>query len=119
MLVKVRYLLIKTLDLEEQEHNLVQHFEPQVTFQHSMKNKSTLIHYKSFHEFCFPEGVVLSKRIIGYGYSIFNFILTQEDGTRIYVNCLKFKEKLEDNIAETLHSNCIDKHIHNHETLIT
>lgn len=69
----------------------MQYFEPQVIFQHSMKNKTTLINYNSFHSFCFPEGVILEKKIIGCGYSIFNFILTQEDGTRIYVNCLKFK----------------------------
>ena len=61
----------------------------------------------------------MQENIIGCGYSIFNFILTQEDGTRIFVNCLKFKEKLEENILETLPENSIDKHIHNHEQLYT
>lgn len=98
MIAKTRYLLVKTLDLEEQEQHLIQRYEPSVIFQHSMRNKSTLIHYNSFHEFCFPEGVQLHKQILGYGYSIFNFILTQEDGNRVYVNCLKFKEKLNENI---------------------
>jgi hypothetical protein len=84
-----------------------------------MKHKSTKINYESFHQLCFPEGVALHKNILGYGYSIFNFILTQEDGTRIYVNCLKFKEKLEPHVLASLPSNCIHTHIHNRDVLFT
>ena len=76
MISKTRYLLVKTLDLEDEEQK-VQKFEPKVVFQHSMRNKTTLIDYSSFDKFCFPEGVALHQEIVGYGYSIFNFILTQ------------------------------------------
>lgn len=54
---------------------------------------------------------------MGSGYQIVNFILTQEDNSRLYVNCLKFKEKLTKEIIETLPSNCVDKHLHERSLL--
>jgi hypothetical protein len=111
LIEKTRYLLIKTLDLDDHD-TISQFFEPSVTFRHLFKNSKIFIDYDTFHDFCFPEGVPLLKDILGSGYQIINFILTQEDNTRLYINCLKFREKLPKRVIETLPSNCVDKHLH-------
>ena len=39
--------------------------------------------------FCFPEGIRLSRELKGF--ITFTFVLTQENGDRVYANCLCFK----------------------------
>jgi hypothetical protein len=48
---------------------------------------------------------------VGTGYQVLSFILTQEDNSRVYVNCLKFKERLPAEVVETLPANCVDRHL--------
>jgi hypothetical protein len=50
--------------------------------------------------FCFPEGIRLSKELKGF--ITFNFILTQENGNRVYANCLCFKELLDQSIRNKI-----------------
>jgi hypothetical protein len=57
--------------------------------------------------FCFPEGIHLSKELKGF--ITFNFVLTQENGDRIYANCLSFKESLDESIKSKLSLNISDK----------
>lgn len=46
--------------------------------------------------FCFPEGIRLSRELKGF--ITFTFVLTQENGDRVYANCLCFKEALEESL---------------------
>lgn len=86
---------------------------------HRFKNHKNLVCDSVFHEFCFPLGVQIAKEQIKTGYQIFNFILTQEDGERMYVNCLKFSEKLAEEEVEKLPSNFVDKNLHKNEVFYT
>jgi hypothetical protein len=57
--------------------------------------------------FCFPEGIHLSKELKGF--ISFNFVLTQENGDRVYANCLSFKESLDESVKNKLNLNTPDK----------
>jgi hypothetical protein len=46
--------------------------------------------------FCFPEGIRLSRELKGF--ITFTFVLTQENGDRVYANCLCFKEALDESL---------------------
>lgn len=50
--------------------------------------------------FCFPEGIRLSKELKGF--ITFNFVLTQENGDRVYATCLSFKEEMSTNLTAKL-----------------
>ncbi len=54
-------------------------------------NSKDSIDYNTLSNFCFPNGIKLSKKIEGWGYQIFNFILTTSEGDRLYAYCLKFQ----------------------------
>lgn len=41
MVSKTKYLIVKAIDMEDDEYNHVQKFEPKVIYQHSMKGKAT------------------------------------------------------------------------------
>ena len=85
------------LDLEDHD-GVTQHFAPAVTLSHSFtRNTSSLDHHQPKH-YCFPQGVLLHRRLLGCGYHVFHLILTGEDGSRLYLNCLKFKEQLESGV---------------------
>lgn len=89
LIEKTRYLLVRTLDLDDHVA-VAQAFEPSVTLRHAFRPVPAL-DPSTFPDFCFPEGVTLSKQVLGTGYQVLSFILTQEDNSRVYVNCLKYK----------------------------
>jgi hypothetical protein len=84
---------VKTLDLDD-HGTISQYFQPSVTLRHAFRGSSLVIDYINFPDFVFPEGILLSSEVLGSGYQVLNFILTQEDSSRVYVSCLKFKEQL-------------------------
>ena len=92
LIEKTRYLLVRTLDIDDHAA-ITQSFQPEVTMRHAFY-PSLVLDSNTFPDFVFPEGVPLIAEIFGTGYQVFSFILTQEDNSRLYVNCLKFKERL-------------------------